>query len=398
MPYFPEAPPAPPVEPADDLEQFAAEYRASLPITGQFIYLNHASVGPLSDWVVAAAAEQFTQQQMAQTVTQDDWFNGWRLARQRIGELINTNKDNICAMPNTWAGLARAFSALPLGAGDEVLFPADEFPSLYFALSELRIRGCEVRAVEPGAGDGIVRTADLLAAIGPKTKLLATSWVNFFHGFKHDLTALGEACRANRTWCVVDAIQGLGQLPLDVEQTGVHFVACNGAKWLCSPLGSGFLYVSADVPLEITPRLEGWFSMELNHDQYTDRAVQPKANANRFGTGTVSLASTYGLRRSCEVFLAAGPQRASRRALRLAGTIATAAVAAGIRLVSDRDRGASAIVSLKLADCPALPDALKARRVAFSVREEAVRLSPHWYTDQAEVESVNEIICQHGPG
>ncbi|MBN2083100.1 aminotransferase class V-fold PLP-dependent enzyme [bacterium] len=397
MPYFPEAPPAPPVEPAGDIEQFAAEYRASLPITGKFIYLNHASVGPLSDWVVAAAAEQFTQQQMDLTVTQDEWFNGWRLARQRIGELINTSKDNICIVPNTWAGLARAFSALPLGPEDEVLFPTDEFPSLYFALSELRARGCAVRAVESGAGDGVVRTADLLAALGPRTKLVATSWVNFFHGFKHDLDALGAACRANGTWLVVDAIQGLGQLALDVEKTGVHFVSCNGAKWLCSPLGSGFLYVAPDVPLEITPRLEGWFSMELNHDQYTDRAIQPKANANRFGTGTVPLANTYGLRRSCEVLLAAGPKRAEARALKLAETIAAATVDAGIRLVSDRINGPSAIVSMKLADCPALPDALKARRVAFSVREGAVRLSPHWYSDQAEVEIVNAIIRQHGP-
>ncbi len=396
MPFFPEAPPAPPVKESTDFEAFRAAYRASLPITGNFIYLNHASVGPLSDWVVAAANEHLLQQQMADTATQDAWFDGWRLARQRVAELLGAGRDEICIQTNTWAGLTRAFSALPLGPGDEVLFPADEFPSLYHALSELRARGCSVRAVEPVQRDRIVRTEDILAQVSDRTRLVATSWVNFFHGYRHDLGALGARCHEVGAWFVVDGIQGLGMLTLDVKQAGVHFFASQGAKWLCAPLGSGFLYVSDQVAPGITPRLEGWFAMELNHERYTDRGIRPKTNANRFGGGTVPLASTFGLRRACEVFLEAGPAAAEAAALRHADRLANAAERAGITLISDRTSRPSAIVSLRQADCPALPEALHEAGVVFSLREGGIRLSPHWYNVDDEIARVAELIGQHG--
>lgn len=394
MAFFPEAPPAPPVAVTADFEAYRHAYRASLPITGKCVYLNHASVGPLSDWVVDAANEHLRQQQMARTTTQDAWFDGWRLARQRVGELIGANRDEICIQANTWAGLARAFSALPLGPDDEVLFPADEFPSLYHALSELRVRGCNVRAVEADRADGIVRTEDILAAMSPRTRLVTTSWVNFSHGYRHNLSAIGASCREIGAWFVVDGIQGLGMLALDVKETGVHFFSSQGAKWLCAPLGSGFLYVSDRVPAHITPRLEGWFAMELNHERYTDRSVRPKTNANRFGGGTVPLASAFGLRRACEVFLEAGPAIVETQALAHAQRLAEAATAAGISLLSDRREGASAIVSLRQADCPDLPAALRDADVAFSVREGGVGLSPHWYQLDEEIAAVADLIAR----
>jgi selenocysteine lyase/cysteine desulfurase len=393
MPYFPEAPPAPPVPQVTDFEQYVQRYRASLPVLRNCLYLNHASVGPLSDWVIDAANEHLRQQQMAETTTQDDWYDGWRLARQRIAELIGATKDEVCLQPNTWAALTRAFSALPLDAGDEVLFPVEEFPCLYHALSELRVRGCRVVPVEATRPDGIVRSDDLLNSITARTRLIATSWVNFLHGYRHDLDRLGTACRERGIWLAIDAIQGLGMLPLDVKRSGVHFVACNGAKWLCSPLGSGFLYVSDDVPPEITPRLEGWFAMELNHESYMDRTVRPKTNANRFATGTVPLSAAFGLRRSCEILLEAGPQRASQRAIQLADMLAKAASASNINVISLRDEAKTAIVSLRLADCPMLPEKLLAANVAFSIREGAVRLSPHWYLLRDEIQPVCEIIA-----
>lgn len=377
---------------APDFSEFLANYRASVPNTRKFIYCNHASVGPLSDWVVDAASESFRQQQMAETTAQDDWFDHWRFTRQRVAELIGAGRDEICLHPNTYLGLLRAFSALPLQAGDEVLVPSDEFPSLYFALSELSSRGAEVRQITSSNPDGIVRTQDLLNGITPRTRLIATSWVNFFNGYVHDLTELGQACRQRGIWFVVDAIQGLGQLTLDVKRCGAHFVSGHGAKWMCAPIGSGFLYASRDVPPDITPRQHGWFAMELNHEHYTDRNIQPKTNANRFGTGTVALPSAFGLRRACEVFLEAGPERCQERALAHGDALEQAARAAGIGVYSDRSQRRCAIVSLDLCDCPRLPDALRANNVVFSVREEKLRLSPHWYQAEAEIGRVCDLI------
>lgn len=405
MPYFPEGPRLQPVEVASNLNSFIQRYRHSVPALQNFIYLNHASVGPLSDWVVDAAAEHLRQQQMAETTSPDAWFDGWRQARQRVSELLgDSERGNVCLHSSTYSGLVRAFNALPLGKGDEAICPADEFPSVYHALTELRDRGVALRSVPSTKGEQIVRTADVLDSITPATKLIAISWVNFFHGYRHDIELLGRECRARGIWLAVDAIQGLGMLKLDAAATSAHFIAGQGAKWLCAPLGSGYLWVSPDVPPEITPRTEGWFGMELNHDSYTDRSIHPKTNANRFASGTVPLASAFGLRRACEVILEAGAERAERLAVGNADVIDAAATTAGVSVLSDRRDAAgnfspqrSAIISLRIDGRPGspphqLPEFLREANVAFSVREGLLRLSPHWYNTEDEIGRVCEII------
>lgn len=393
MPYFPEGPPAPPIAEAADFKAFVEAYRSSVPCLSNFVYLNHASVGPLSSWVEDAVNVALIHQRMEHSVTQDDWFDWWRYSRQRVGELLGASKDEVCIQTSTAGGLFRAFNALPLEAGDEVLVPADEFPSLYYALSEFRSRGCQVLEVQSSQGDGIVRTDDLLNAMTGSTKLVATSWVAFLHGYVHDLKELGKACRERNAWFVVDAIQGLGQLTIDVKETGAHFVSSQGAKWLCAPLGSGFLYASSDLPKGITPKQQGWFGLELNHEAYTDHTVQPKQNANRFGMGTVPLPSAYGLRRACEVILEAGPQRCEERAIACADRIHRAADAAGIAVYSDRGQRRCAIITLEMATKPGLPKLLDKAKVVYSLREGKLRLSPHWYTLDSEIDIVCEILA-----
>ncbi len=387
MPFFPEAPPAAPVAQASDFHAFRELYRASVPNLRKFAYMNHASVGPLSDWVREASDGFNEYQQMAETCVQDAWFDGWRLARQRTAELLGAGKDEICLLSSTYTGALRVCNALPLGPGDEVVYCADEFPSLYHALTELRSRGCTMVEARSAKGDGIVRTSDVLGAITSHTRLVAISWVNFFHGYRQDLKLIGEACRDRGAWFMVDVIQGLGMLSLDVKDIHVHFVTGQGAKWLCAPLGSGFLYVSREVPPEITPRAEGWFAMELDHVHYTSREIKPKENANRFGLGTVPMVSAYGLRRACEILLEAGPLRAEAAALENAATIIRAANDAGLPLYSDHELPC-AIVSFELAGREAIRDRLMAANVIFSVREGKLRLSPHWYQTSTELDRV----------
>jgi selenocysteine lyase/cysteine desulfurase len=173
----------------------------------------------------------------------------------------------------------------------------------------------------------------------------------------------------------------------------VHFASSQGAKWLCAPLGSGFLYASSELPLEITPRQEGWFAMELDHDHYTSRDVHPKANANRFGLGTVPLPSTYGLRRACEVFLEAGPESCMAAAVENADRLHRAADDVGLPVYSDRSERRCAIIALELAADPTLPERLSKAKVVYSVREGKLRLSPHWYTLPAEIDKVCDVIA-----
>jgi selenocysteine lyase/cysteine desulfurase len=377
---------------APDFVAYRSAYRSDTAALNKFRYLNHASVGPLSNSVIAAVNEQLTQQQMAESYVQDSWFDGWRLSRQRVAELLGGNREDVCNLTNTWEGVSRAVSSLPLARGDEVLVAEDEFPSIFFALEELRHYGVNIQQVS-GGKDGIVRTTDLLNAITPSTKLIAVSTVCFVHGYRHDLSALGKACRERQIWLVLDVIQSLGQLALDAAASGAHFICGQGAKWLCAPLGSGFLWVSPEVPGHFRPRQQGWFAMELNHDAYTDRNVHPKVNANRFGTGTVALPCAYGLRKAAEIILEAGPKRCEQAALAASDRIEQAAQEAGLDIASDRSPLArSAIISIHLPSGSAIPQRLRSANVVFSVRNGLLRLSPHWYTTDDELDTLAEIL------
>jgi cysteine desulfurase/selenocysteine lyase len=393
MPYFPEAPPLPPLQPHPAFEEFRAWYRNDTVATRKFIYLNHASVGPLSNSVIDAVNHNLLQQQMAESIVQDSWFDGWRQSRQRAAELLGGTRDQVCSTTSTYEGCVRAISALPLGSGDEALVTADEFPSFYYALEEARSRGTKITEVPSGHGDGIVRTDDVLNAISPQTKLIAISTVCFLHGYRHDLAAISRACRERGIWLILDVIQSLGQLQLDAAASGAHFIAGQGAKWLCAPLGSGFLWVSPEVEPEIHPRAQGWFGMELNHKAYTDRGIKPKLNANRFAAGTVAFPSAYGLQRAAEIFLEAGLERCELSALANAAVLEQAALDSGLELYSDRSPAAgSAIISFNLPPDSPIPANLRAADVVFSIRNGKLRLSPHWYNTAAEIGKVCDIL------
>jgi cysteine desulfurase/selenocysteine lyase len=394
MPYFPEAPPLPAVEPHPDFEQFRDWYRSDAAALQKFIYLNHASVGPLSNGVIDAVHHNLLQQQMAESIVQDPWFDGWRQSRQRVAELLGARREQVCSTTSTYEGMVRAISALPLAGSDEALVTADEFPSVYYALEEARSRGVAITQVESSRGDGIVRTDDVLNAISPRTKLIVISTVCFLHGYRHDISAIARACRQRGIWLILDVIQSLGQLQLDAHTCGAHFIAGQGAKWLCAPLGSGFMWVSPQVEPKIHPRAQGWFGMELNHDAYTDRAIKPKTNANRFAAGTVALPSAYGLKRAAEIILEAGPARCEETALANAAILERAALDAGLELYSDRSPAAcSAIISFSLPPDSPIPANLRAANVVFSIRNGKLRLSPHWYSTTDELDKVCDILA-----
>ena len=193
---------------------------------------------------------------------------------------------------------------------------------------------------------------------------------------------------------MVDAMQGLGALALNVKDYNIHFLVGHGAKWLCAPIGATFLYVSREVPPEITPQAEGWLAMELNHLNYTDRSVVAKTNANRFMIGSIPWPGMFGLRRAVEVFLEAGPAYAQQRALANTDLLEATAHEAGLGVFSERQPLRSGIVSLSLPAGSAIPEKLKAANVIFSVREGKLRLSPHWYMTEQDLAPVLEILRQ----
>jgi selenocysteine lyase/cysteine desulfurase len=235
----------------------------------------------------------------------------------------------------------------------------------------------------------------LTALRDPRVRVLAVSFVQFSNGYRADLKKLGLAARANGTYLVVDGIQGVGNSVLDVRETPVDIVACGGQKWLCSPWGSGFVYVRKDLIATLEPAVTGWMAFEGTDDfsRLTEYNPTFRADARRFEMITLPYQEFYGLSQSVELLREIGIASIGEATRSLHEPVFKWADARGVRVVSPRDeRHRSAIVCIAPDKAVEAYHAIKRARIICSLREGAIRLSPHFYNTVEEMEKVLEVL------
>ena len=177
----------------------------------------------------------------------------------------------------------------------------------------LKDRGSRSSSPQPLA-DGWPDESHLLERLqDPRVRVLAISLVQFSNGYTVDLARLSAATRASGTYLVVDAIQGVGQVPLDLRETPVDVLACGAQKWLLSPWGSGFVYVRRDLIRDLRPAVTGWMAFEGTDDftrltQYDDTL---RGDARRFELITLPYQDFAGMNASLRLLLSRSASRLS---------------------------------------------------------------------------------------
>ncbi len=359
------------------------------------VYLNNASTGPLSARAAAASARVTAQRCDPHALDDAALFAILTRARELIARLINADVGEIALLTNTSYGINIAARTLPFAAGDVILVPDREFPANVYPWLALERRGVAVKRI-PTAGRLVDEEALLRALDGPRVRLLSVSWVSFASGYKCDLERLGNACRERGIWFVVDAIQGLGAEVLDLRTVPVDILACGGQKWLMSPWGSGFAYVRRELVSTLEPAPVGWMAVQGSEDftSLVDYELAWRDDARRFEVITIPFQDIAGLVGSLELFHDLGPARVAERVASLASVIvdwARGSRAATLVTPVQPERRAG-IVSVAPRDPQATSLRLREAGVAHSLREGAIRLSPHVYNTRAEVERALEVL------
>ena len=361
---------------------------------GEAVYLNAASTGPLPERTLRAQAEFSRKRAAPHRLSHEEQFSVLDRCRALLAELLGADAGTIALSVNTGAGINLAAWGLPLGAGSVVVVPDLEFPAnVYPWMAASRVRGYDVRIVP--ARDGLLDEEALFAALdAPGTRVLSLSWVGFATGFVADLHRLSEACRARGIWLVVDAMQGLGVLPLDVNRTHVDLIACGGQKWLLSPWGSGFTYVHPAMLDVLEPQPVSWMAVRGSDDfsALLEYDLTWRDGARRFEQITVPFQDFAGMAASLELLRELGPREVQEHVAARVTELAEGAHEAGIEVVTPSGRRAG-IVTLRPPDVRATSERLRDARVIHSVREGTVRLSPHCYTTSLEIESTIELLA-----
>jgi selenocysteine lyase/cysteine desulfurase len=326
-------------------------------------------------------------------------------ARPAIARFINAHEDEIALVESTTHGLALAANAIPLQPGDRVLMPDLEFLQVAVPWLQKKKDGIEIDLILNRRGEILID--DIAARITPRTRVVTVSSVQWSHGYRLDLAALSRLCRERNIWLVVDAIQQLGAIPLNVQETPVDFLATGGHKWLNSPYGCGFLYISRDALPRLNPPLAGYLSVDPpagGWGEYFqtptilpngDFHYTPQARRYEHG-GTANYPGAVGLAASLKLIEELGQANIAEHIYKLTDRLIAGLDALGVEVVTPRAReNRSGIVTFSVGSADEnvrLMNQLLAAKILVSVRYTAnvggIRTSCHFYNSEEDIDAL----------
>jgi selenocysteine lyase/cysteine desulfurase len=355
--------------------------RAEFPALASWTYLNTATYGHAPQRSVAAVAAHFERRARLACSDFLEWFCDVDEIRERIGRLLHCSGRDIAFASSAAAALSLFLGGIEWRQGDRIVTLRDEFPNQYYYAKWLSARGVELIEMSE------VRDLPL------RTRAVVASTVSYITGYRPDMAAIGRMAAGCGARFYVDATQSAGALAIDLERIGPDMCAIDPYKWLLAPNGAAFFYVSSALRDRLEPQVFGWRS-DRNWRSVEDLSIDSPnlpESAERYEGGMLNFPSIYALGESLGLILETGIEDIQQRVLRLANAAADVLEGLGAA-VAHRDTN---IISARWESGTAarLRDALKARRILVSARGGALRVSPHFYNDQSDLETLQTAIA-----
>jgi selenocysteine lyase/cysteine desulfurase len=359
------------------------------------IYLNAASVGPMPRVAVDTADAWSARRARPHAIPFEDLLDSAATARRQFAALVGADTEEIALMPNTTYGLNLAARALPLRPGVILAFDG-EFPSCVYPFQALGSRGVELELIP--RVNGLPDEEALVRAIVQRDDVVAVvvSWTQFATGYVADLARIGHACRSRGVFFIVDGIQGCGVRPIDLHALPVDVFASGAQKWQLGPWGTGFVYVRRDLVTALQPLDVGWACMKSTTDytRLTEYEFDFFDDARRFEVVTLAYHDFAVANASTALLLDLGVANVAAHIEGLTARIVDWAQSrSDVRLVTPADpRRRAGVVSFAPTELDAMAARLTAAHVSHTVREGAIRLSPHVYNTIEEIDAVIGVL------
>jgi selenocysteine lyase/cysteine desulfurase len=361
-------------------------------------YLNCAYTSPLLKAAQQAGRAAIQAKANPWTIKSDDFFSSAETARGLFAQLLGCSPDNIALVPAVSYGIALAARNVPIARGQSIVLLQDQFPSnVYSWMVAAHEKNAVVKTVQrPPDSDW---TPAVLEAVDSGTAVVAVPNCHWTDGTLLDLEKIAEKCRKVQAALVVDGIQSIGAMPFSIDSVQPDFLVAASHKWLLGAYSFGFCYVSpkwhGGAPLE-----ENWFNRAGSEDfaRLVDYRESYQPGARRYDQGEASnfilapIAAT-GIRQ----ILQWGVENISQTLQSKTDAIANLAQQMGLRVAPAHTRAPHMIgVSKPGGFKKDLPSRLAQENIFVSVRGESVRISPHLYTTDEDINrlfAVLEKVC-----
>ena len=366
------------------------------PVLQHGLYANHAAISPWPRTASLAVAAFAMENAEIGSEKYSHWLLRETQLRKRLAGLINASSaDDIALLKNTTEGICTVANGIDWCKGDNLVLPADEFPSNRLPWLALQRYGVEVREVDIRSTSEPEKA--LLEQVDKRTRLLSVSAVQWTDGLRLQLETLGQFCQQNNVLFFVDAIQQLGAVQMDVQACGIDFLAADGHKWLLSPEGIAVFFCRENVREQLQINQRGWHMVDEPY-QFNRTQWQPSNTALRFEAGSPNTLGQVGMHASIGLLQNIGMPQVEAFITENTVALSTGLDSMpGVELVRPFDQQrVSGIVSFRPANrnLVEIQQTLKRRGLNCTVRGEAIRLSPHFYQAGGPVLEMLDLIEQ----
>jgi selenocysteine lyase/cysteine desulfurase len=351
-------------------------------------WLNVAYTAPLLRAAAKAGKEAIRTKENPWKISSNDFFQSVETVRDLFARIIGCDSDCVAIIPAVSYGIALAAKNLPVEKGQSIVVLQDQFPSNVYSWHTLADQKNAVVKTVPRPADHNWTSA-LLESMEDDTAVVAIPNCHWTDGTLIDIEKIGEQCRAKGAALVVDGIQSLGAMPFSVERVQPDFLVAGAHKWLLGPYSFGFCYVDPKwhdgAGLE-----ENWMNRAGSEDfsRLVDYRDSYQKGARRFDMGESSnfilspIAAT-----ALKQILDWGVENIAVTLRAKTDYIADRAKENGLDVAPGTARAAHLIgISKPGGFRKDLPNLLAAEKIFVSVRGESIRIAPHLYTTEGDIE------------
>jgi cysteine desulfurase/selenocysteine lyase len=386
-------------------------FRDAFPITRRTGYFQSAWRGPLPQQTVDRLAALFTQHSLYAAEARDAWFSEYPRIAAKLAEWHGASLAQMCFVPNATHGISMIANGIAWQPSDDVVAPANEFPSNMYPWMQLSRWGVTVTRVAPDL-QGRVTAEMLLAAVTPRTRVVAASLVNFATGYRIDPAKLSAGVTERRRarlgsggdpapgpFCVVDAAQAAGWMDIDFARAGCDALLGMGRKFLCALDGVAWMFLSPELLASLWVTVPGPFSVKHDKD-YLRHELDYRDDAWRFTGGALPTADVFALGSSMDLWNTVAPDARTAaaaieaRVMQLSAHFRARLTALGVPYAGSNWTSSETGAVTRIESVPAdIAPRLEAAKLSVTLRAGGARVAIHAFNTEDEISRLAELLA-----